>query len=78
MDWPLALCTASSVDFQTDAMPGDVVDRDEVFENLQVHHSPNFKWYWLPHQLPSELLMFKNADSESLRLGQGHGSFFFN
>src|SRR5439155_25304908 len=66
VDWPLAVCDASSVDFSTDTMPGDLIDRVEVFENMQVHYSPQQRWYWLPDQLPSELLIFKNSDSRSL------------
>jgi hypothetical protein len=46
-------------------MAGDVVDRDAVFENTQVHYNPEQKWYYLANQMPSELLIFKNADSES-------------
>jgi hypothetical protein len=46
-------------------MAGDVVDRDAVFENTQVHYNPSQRWYYLPHQTPSELLIFKNADSEA-------------
>ena len=46
-------------------MAGDVVDRDAVFENTQIYYNPEQKWYYLPNQMPSELLIFKNADSES-------------
>ena len=52
------------VNFDDDTMAGDVVDRGAVFENTQVHFNPEQKWYYLPNQLPSELLVFKNADSE--------------
>ena len=65
MDWPLAICDAETVDFENDTMPGDVVDRDAVFENTQVHYNPQQKWYYLANQIPSELLIFKNADSGS-------------
>jgi len=59
------MCDAETVDFEHDTMAGDVVDRDAVFENTQVHYNPEQKWFYLPNQLPSELLIFKNADSES-------------
>jgi len=79
IDWPLALCDASSVDFRKDTMAGDIVDPDEVFENTQVHHNANQRWYYLHNQLPTELLMFKNADSLSERgmaaPGVPHASF---
>ncbi|ERF69550.1 hypothetical protein EPUS_01880 [Endocarpon pusillum Z07020] len=65
VDWPLAFCDAASVDFDNDTMAGDVVERTKAFENTQVHFNPQQKWYYLKDQLPSELLMFKNADSES-------------
>jgi hypothetical protein len=65
VDWPLAVCDAETVDFENDTMAGDVVDRDAVFENTQVHYNPQQKWYYLANQMPSELLIFKNADSES-------------
>jgi hypothetical protein len=65
VDWPLAICDAETVDYENDTMVGDVVDRDAVFENTQVHYNPEQKWYYLANQIPSELLIFKNADSES-------------
>lgn len=65
MDWPLALCDAASVDFENDTMAGDVVEKTKAFENTQVHFNPQQKWYYLKDQLPSELLLFKNADSRS-------------
>ena len=66
MDWPLAVCDAASVDFENDTMAGDVVERAKAFENTQVHFNPRQKWYYLKEQLPSELLIFKNADSQSV------------
>ncbi len=50
-------------------MAGDVVDREAVFENTQVHYNSEQKWYYLPNQMPFELLVFKNADSD-----EKHGS----
>jgi hypothetical protein len=65
VDWPLAVCDARTVDFENDTMAGDVVDRNQVFENTQVHHSDTQKWYYLSGQMPDELVIFKNADSQS-------------
>jgi hypothetical protein len=45
-------------------MAGDIVDKDAVFENTQVHFNSAQNWYYLPDQMPEELLIFKNADSE--------------
>ena len=64
VDWPLALCDGSTVDFENDTMAGDIVDKDAVFENTQVHFNPEQRWYYLSDQTPEELLIFKNADSE--------------
>lgn len=69
IDWPLAVCSATSVDYVADTMAGDVIDRDAAFENTQVHFNSNQKWYYLPDQMPSEVLVFKNADSEEQRGG---------
>ena len=66
MDWPLAVCDAASVNFENDTMAGDVVERAKAFENTQVHFNHHQKWYYLKDQLPSELLIFKNADSQSI------------
>ncbi|TDZ25529.1 Aspirochlorine biosynthesis protein N [Colletotrichum orbiculare MAFF 240422] len=73
VDWPLALCDAATVDFANDTMPGDVVDRDRVFENTQVHYSARQKWYHLLGQMPTELIVFKNADSQELGWGAAPG-----
>lgn len=59
-------------------MAGDVVDRNQVFENTQVHYNPEQKWYYLSGQMPDELIMFKNADSEEpsgATPGVPHASF---
>jgi hypothetical protein len=63
-DWPLALCDAQSVDFRNDIMAGDIVYENFVTENLQVMHNPDQKWFYLPDQTTSEVLIFKSADSE--------------
>jgi len=63
-DWPLALCDAQSVDFRNDIMAGDIVYENFVTENLQVMHNPDQKWFYLPDQATSEVLIFKSADSE--------------
>jgi len=78
VDWPMAMCDAETVDFELDTMAGDIVDRDAVFENTQVHFNPQQKWYYLPNQLPSELLIFKNADGDAQHgatPGVPHASF---
>ncbi|KAF2099467.1 methyltransferase [Rhizodiscina lignyota] len=65
-DWPLAVCDASSVDFDTDTMAADVVEETgDSLEILQVFFNRSQEWYYLPGQLPSEMLIFKNVDSRS-------------
>jgi len=63
VDWPLGICDASTVDFASDTMPSDLVDMTGSIENMQVHHNESQQWYYLSHQMPSELLVFRNADS---------------
>ncbi|EPE07649.1 hypothetical protein F503_00371 [Ophiostoma piceae UAMH 11346] len=63
VDWPLAVCDARTVDFKRDTMAGDVVDKHQVFENTQVHFDERQTWYYLKHQMPDEVVYFKNADS---------------
>lgn len=78
VDWPLAVCDAQTVEFVADTMAGDVVDRSQVFENTQVHYNEGQKWYYLSDQMPNELIIFKNADSEEPRgaiPGVPHASF---
>src|ERR1700733_4994948 len=56
VDWPLALCDGSTVDFENDTMAGDIVDKEVVFENTQVHFNAKQRWYYLSNQIPEELL----------------------
>ena len=44
-------------------MPADIVFDTKVTENMQVHHAAAHKWYYLEDQEPSELLVFRQADS---------------
>ncbi|KAK1775514.1 hypothetical protein QBC45DRAFT_421917 [Copromyces sp. CBS 386.78] len=75
-DWPLAICDARTVDNEADLMPGDIVYPDWATENLQVHHNPNHKWYYLPDQTADEVLIFKSADSSPQKSqAVPHGSF---
>jgi hypothetical protein len=62
-DWPLAICDAESVD-KGDLIPADVVSLEQAIENMVVHYNPNQQWYYLSKQEPSELLIFRQADSE--------------
>ncbi|KAJ4251077.1 hypothetical protein NW762_011728 [Fusarium torreyae] len=63
-DWPLGLCDARSLDFKTDTLPSDIVFDDFFTENLQILHSSNLEWYYLPDQETWEALIFKSAESD--------------
>lgn len=63
-DWPLALCDAQTVDMDRDFVATDVVARDGFTENYQVYFNPEHKWYYLNKQLPSEVIIFRQTDTE--------------
>ncbi|KAF2189237.1 hypothetical protein K469DRAFT_683670 [Zopfia rhizophila CBS 207.26] len=73
-DWPLALCSVTSMDFEKDSIPGDVVSQCGPIEDIHIHYNPTQKWYYLSDQEPSELLIFRSSDSEG-NLGAPHASF---
>src|ERR1700760_3994593 len=64
VDWPLAVCDASTVDFDHDTIASDFVDSWGYSENVQVFYSDKQRWSYLEKQMPNELLVFKSADSE--------------
>ncbi|KAK0117758.1 hypothetical protein ONS95_012084 [Cadophora gregata] len=63
-DWPLAVCDAQSVDYRNDIMAGDLVYENFATENLQIMHNVDQKWFYLPDQTTTEVLIFKSADSD--------------
>ncbi|KAK9776216.1 putative Methyltransferase [Seiridium cardinale] len=79
IDWPLAVCDASSVDFAKDTMASDFVDSWGYSENMQVHFNEGQRWYYLRNQMPNELLVFKSGDSrdgaDGVFSGAPHASF---
>jgi hypothetical protein len=77
-DWPLGLCDARSLDFETDTIPSDIVFDDFFTENLQVLYSSNLQWYYLPDQETWEALIFKSADSQTSQAPACAHSGFFN
>lgn len=62
-DWPLAMCDAATVSDQ-DTMAHDQVFMDTVRENQMIRYSPSQDWYYLAGQTQSELLVFRQVDSE--------------
>ncbi|KAF2185529.1 methyltransferase [Zopfia rhizophila CBS 207.26] len=77
-DYPLAVCDASTVDFEADTMAADLVTEHEITETVEVQYSAKQKWYYLAQQQPDELLLFKNVDSrceEGMPPGTPHAAF---
>ncbi|KAK0102664.1 hypothetical protein ONS95_006268 [Cadophora gregata] len=77
-DWPLAVCDAESFNFEKDGEPGDIVYKDWVTENVQVNYASTQRWYWLPEQTVSELIIFKSADSDDTACQACPHTSFFN
>lgn len=63
-DWPLGLCDSRTIDVAVDAMPGDIVYKNFVTENLQVHYRSKQVWYYLSDQTVDEVIIFKSAESD--------------
>jgi hypothetical protein len=59
---PLAACDARTID-SSDLLPSDLVYRDWTGETYSVAFNPRHRWYWYPHQLPSEATLLKIYDS---------------
>ena len=70
-DWPLALCDAQTVDKQRDFIASDVVTRTGFTENFQCYYNPDYRWYYLNNQLASEIIIFRQTDTEeSFAIGE--------
>lgn len=69
-DWPLAVCDARSVS-EDELVVADQVYPKHVTENVQVHHGPSQRWYYLSNQQPEELLLFRQTDSKPEQLRGG-------
>jgi hypothetical protein len=59
---PLAVCDARTID-SSDLLPSDLVYPDWTGETYSVAFNPRHRWYWYPHQLPSEATLLKIYDS---------------
>ncbi|KAI0490844.1 hypothetical protein F4859DRAFT_520482 [Xylaria cf. heliscus] len=69
-DWPLALCNPSSVNYDEDVVPCDVVFEDHFTENSQIHYSENHEWLYISDQRGDEVLIFTTVD-KNFRDGLG-------
>ncbi|KAK8059318.1 hypothetical protein PG996_009248 [Apiospora saccharicola] len=72
-DWPLAICDAATVEDQ-DLEAHDQVLPEVVRENYMVRHNAKHRWYYLSGQTTSELLVFRQVDSDGNK-GVPHTSF---
>jgi hypothetical protein len=64
------LCDPTTVEADSDLMPSDLVYSDYVVENYQINFTPKQKWYYLDSQLRTEIIVFRQTDSDT-RAGLG-------
>jgi hypothetical protein len=75
-DFPLAFIDPKSVDAQRDLFKVDEVFPTVANEVFQVYRNPNHRWYYVPDQLASELVIFNAYDSDrGQELAVPHCSF---
>ena len=67
-DWPLGLCDADPINFTRDTMPADIVYPHRATENLQIIYNKSQRWFHLPEQTESEILIFKSATSREFKV----------
>ncbi|MCJ1387073.1 hypothetical protein MMC17_010202 [Xylographa soralifera] len=63
-DWPLAICDPNSVDPARDFDYHDHVYGNVVRENILLHYNADQRWHYLSGQMPFEMLVFRQVDSE--------------
>ncbi|KEY64149.1 hypothetical protein S7711_03443 [Stachybotrys chartarum IBT 7711] len=63
-DFPMAYLDPKSVDRDADLFAVDEVFPNVANEVYQVYHNPNHKWYYVPDQLESEVVIFNAYDSK--------------
>lgn len=74
-DWPLALCDSRTIDSQSDSVIADVVFHNRFIENQRFYYSPKHTWYYFKDLEDSEVLLFRQTDSE-IEGGGGEKSCF--
>ncbi|CAN9409405.1 unnamed protein product [Alternaria alternata] len=62
-DWPLALCDWTTIDQENDIRLNDGLRKDRIDENSLLHFNQSHKWYYIKNQMPSDLIVFRQADS---------------
>lgn len=63
-DWPLAVCDEETVDGNEDYIASDVVSRSGFTENYLIYFNPRHRWYYLSRQKATELVLFRQADTQ--------------
>ncbi|EME42540.1 hypothetical protein DOTSEDRAFT_155389 [Dothistroma septosporum NZE10] len=75
-DWPLAVCDARTVKHERDVAEATILHQDRKNHNCQVHFDEDQQWYYLRHQDPHEVLVFRQYDSRfDSNNGVPHSSF---
>jgi len=59
---PLAICDARTID-PADLLPSDLKYPDWTGETYALSFNPRHRWYWYPHQRPTEATLLKIYDS---------------
>lgn len=57
------MCDFFSLD-QADLRSADRASREYVGEIYYLHKNPSQQWYWISGQIPGEMLLFVNYDSD--------------
>lgn len=65
-DWPLVLCDHVFV-ADDDKVKNDDIHFDRVYENMLLHPNDVHRWYYIPGQMPEDLIVLRNSDSNDRR-----------
>ena len=63
-DWPLALCDVRSINPDADLRACDVIEPTHTSEEYCVHYAPEQRWYYLKDQMPNEIWVMLQSDSD--------------
>lgn len=75
-DWPLAVCDSRSISMSRDCIATDIVERVGFTENYQVYYHADMHFCYLSGQLPSEIILFRQTDTEEgCESGVAHAGF---
>ncbi len=67
----MAVCDAKSIRSPDDFTATDVIGGEHgLSEDMRVVYDENHKWYYLKDQTPDELLLFRQCDTDSTKLGK--------